>query len=155
MKKFVKRCATLLMAGIMVLGMSFSAFASEPQTADVIDKSVVSESETLGDVSTYDNTQAIILGKIQPQTSASDYGYLDHYIGLNKTFKCFLTTYGSTTGNISVILYKPNGETATSFTLNSSNPSYSKTFFLPSSGDYRMVAFNNANREVTVTGLWY
>lgn len=56
MKKFVKRCATLLMAGIMVLGMSFSAFASEPQTADVIDKSVVSESETLGDVSTYDNT---------------------------------------------------------------------------------------------------
>ncbi len=154
MKKnsFFKRFIGLAMACIMVFGMSVSAFAAET-SEEVKSKNDVSTSN-FTDVAPLDNTQAIILDFIPSGSSKSDTGYLDHYVGLSKTFKCYLTTYGNTSGDVTVILYKPNGDIATSFKLNSGNTSYSKKFTLPSSGNWKMSAYNGTNNKVTVTGLW-
>lgn len=152
--KFGKRFVAFAMICAMMLVSSIPAFAAEPVSEMVANENnvaVVTE-ETMA--TPLDNTQAIILDFIQSGSSKSDTGYLDHYIGLSKTFKCVLTTYGATSGNVTVVLYKPNGDIATSFTLNSSNKTYTKKFTLPSSGDWRMSAYNGTNNQVTVTGLW-
>lgn len=154
MKKhnFLKRFMVLSMACLMAFGMSVTAFAAAPEVSEPVND--VSTSDSM-DIVPLDNTQAIILDNIASGSSKSSSGYLDHYIGLSKTFECYLTTYGATSGNVSVILYKPNGEIGTSFSLSSSNASYTKKFTLPSSGDWKMSAYNGTNNRVTVTGLWY
>ena len=142
--KLFKRFLTLVMACLMTFGASASVFAAEPTVAEPVNET---SSMDTADVVPLNDTQAIILDNIASGASKSDTGYLDHYIGLTKRFECHLTTYGSTSGSVSVVLYKPNGQTATSFSLSSSNPSYSKTFTLPSSGDWRMVE----NDKIKVT----
>lgn len=157
MKKlgFVKRIGAILTACALTLGMSVSAFAAENDTKTETASAVETVASEASEATTRNSTQGIILDFIPSMQSKSDTGYLDHYIGLTKTFECYLTTYGSISGDVTVILYNPKGEIATSFKLNSSTTSYSHTFFLPSSGDWKMSAFNGTNDKVTVTGLWF
>lgn len=149
MKKtsFARRIVMAVLAVIMVMCMSIPAFAAENTNVFAVsNESVMPRSNPA-------TTPEIAVG--------GDYEFtvdLSSYIGIKKIFSIATdyTTYpanGQFTGGVTCQVYKPNGELLCAWFMNAGDYR-SEEFTLPSSGQYRIVVWNDTNVKVKVTARW-
>lgn len=149
MKKtsLAKRIVMTVLAVVMVMCMSIPAFAAES-----INVSAASN-EGVMPLSNPATTPEIPVGGDYELTVD-----LSSYLGINKIFSITTeyATYpanGQFTGGVTCQVYKPNGELLCAWFMNASDYR-SEEFTLPSSGQYRVVIWNDTNVKVKVTAKW-
>lgn len=127
--KFTKRIISLLLATIMIFGMSTTVFAY---------------------------SSSCTIGTVAPGTTKQGHITLSPYVGLGKNIYAELVggkiEYGE---NITILIVREsNNKTLTQFNLNYANNAYSYGITLPASGDYRVTIQNNTSVNATVLVGW-
>ena len=157
--KFMKRMAIFLLVAVMTLGTVIQASAAENISYDKAMITITdNESGNMvtpllnNDVSAY--IESVAIGG-----TGAEVATLDSYIGLSKTFNVTLLPHkngtNSITGYANVIVTKVStGENIASWTLDLHNQFGEKTFFLPTSGDYRVWVYNGMNTVISIVGYW-
>ena len=160
MKKFMVRIITILMVAVMVVGSSGSAFAAEHEKTNITSlgngENIITPKNTgvsLMNIDGQYGTDPIGQGE-----SADFYLQMSSYIGFNRTVylessRLSFPASGETKGTVSVTLYNPNGSVRESWNL-SATDSVKATYFLPSSGSWKVHVQNNTNVIVYVRGQW-
>ena len=154
MKKgnIVSRIKCIFFAIFMVITISVPVFAQNPEVVDTTTKSCSEITPLLND-----NWSAAV-GPLNSGESGHEFAYLDSYIGLTKKFTVELmipADVSSFTGNVQLYVERvSDDETIFSCTLNNTKREESKTFWLPKSGDYKVVVYNNSNIRLGVLGYW-
>ena len=149
MKKtsLARRIVMTVLAVVMVMCMSIPAFAAENTNVSAAsNEGIMPRSDSA-------TTREILVGE--------EYIFsvnLSSYLGIKKIFSitteyATYPTNGQFTGGVTCQVYKPNGELLCAWFMNASDYR-SEGFTLPSSGQYRVVVWNDTNVKVKVTAKW-
>ncbi len=144
--KLFKRIGSFLLACMMVLGLSATAFAAEP--AEVADSDT--QIEVNSDVSVMANNPATVT--VPAWQSRSVTVHLDSYLGITK--KLHIKVTGTGRGAVDFSLYK-DGNIKDDGNMQMGIPDEGDfSFTLPSSGDYTLNVANKSDGSITVTAQW-
>lgn len=148
--KFGKRTLALMMALVLVFGMSTVASAAEMSSEDT------TYAAPAASVDSTTSNQAAEFLNIPYGAIATDKCTLEPYLGVTRTFVADLTWLSTTpTGSVTVELYRDSDNAyMCALVLDSSNGFYAtKSFTLPKSGSYTVYFYNNSG--ATINGLAY
>ena len=153
--KVLKRFIALVMSVLLMLGASVSAFATDVPSD--VSTNLVETSDSSSDATVPTRRNTYDVGTCPGHGTLTLYTTLDPYIGFQKTL--YISVYVPSldvqpSNGITVTVYKPDGNTLTSFFAYPRKEEYYLPFTLPSSGTYRVVFESNTTYDFYCTAGW-
>ena len=145
--KLFKSIGTLVLACIMTLCVSTTAFAADQAKQDVADNVSVSDEGIMPMADT------AVTGSVSAWSSTTLRPHLSSYIGFSKTIRVTTQSSGNN-GGVDIELFKNGSLKSDGNWWMGTNDVGDWTLTLPSSGDYELIVHNNSDATVYVTAQW-
>lgn len=153
MKKISTRFLACILAAFMALGTAVPAFAAEIAPSDNVSVASETPEAEVMPLMVQDGGGAYLT--VGSRQSGVEYATLDPYVGLYKKFVVTTGTSITTSGLVSVVLTRASdGKDMGSWGLSTEKREASQTFWLPTSGEYKLLVYNNTGSTVAVLGYW-